>query len=803
MELIDAAADSLDKLLSQIKDYYETISSEEDTRLKIINRILTEILGWPYSEIYTEEQSGEGFIDYKLTINGYARLVVEAKRDGRELGLLGRTSGHSYKLSGPVFRNESAKEGIAQAIRYCGQKNAELACVTNGREWLVFRGSRLGDGKDTMEGMCFVFASLEDVSKHFTLFYNLLSYEMVKNFHYRAHFQEVEGRLIRVYPFRKPVRPPESRNLIMPNSQLSADIDRIMSSFFRRLSDDRDPEMLIKCFVVTKESNFADDKLIRISEELIGRIRSLDTSSGAQLTAVVDRVRTTQRNEFVLLIGTKGSGKTTFIDRFFQHVLPAEIRKDCIIARVNLADSDGDEQRITSWLDQHLLHALEKAIFGDQAPTFNQLEGVFYDEYNRRRVGPLESLYKRDKEEFRIDFGRHIEKLRQEYPHDYIKRLIRHCSQMRHKVPCIIFDNADHFTIEFQERAFQYARSIYENELCLVVIPITDRTSWQLSREGALRSFENETLFLPNPQPKTILQKRIEFIEERLMEEKKKPGQGYFVQRGISLSIDNLVDFAATLQTVFIKSGDVATWIGNLANLDIRRSLEIAKFIMISPHLDILDLVKTYVTSRTSIPPYKIKRALFQGQYDIYPTGEHPHILNIYALGEETESSPLLGVRILRLLRDAQKLNKRNPFMTIEQISNYFQAMQVDTSVTASWLQNLLKFGMCLSYDPTITDINHVGKLEISLAGFQHLYWGVNDSDYVKAMVEVTPLTDQNTYDSLSSLLQRSRKDVWKEVITTFVNYLISEDAQHCKIPDHDAFASQKRLASTLNRRLI
>ena len=155
--------------------------------------------------------------------------------------------------------------------------------------------------------------------------------------------------------------------------------------------------------------------------------------------------------------------------------------------------------------------------------------------------------------------------------------------RVRRKLPCIVFDNADHFTIEFQERVFQYARSIYEKQLCLIIMPITDRTSWHLSREGALRSFESASLFLPIPSPRKILERRIEFLGLKLADERRESGRGYFVGRGIHLSLEDLTAFTAALQSVFLRTGSVARWIGHLANRDIRRCLELAKDVVTSP----------------------------------------------------------------------------------------------------------------------------------------------------------------------------------------------------------------------------
>lgn len=798
MEFIDFAADKFSSLLAEISGYKDTITTEQDTRLKVLNRVLTDVLGWTLSNIFTEEYSGGGYLDYKLSVDGFARLVVEAKRDGRELGLTNRATGRAYKLNGAVFNADAVREGIGQAIRYCGQKNAELACVTNGHEWVIFRGSRLGDGKDTTEGMAFVFPSLESIQSNFALFYDLISYEAVSEFRYRAFFQEAEGRPIRSQVFRRSLRSPNSRRLV-PHDNLSTDIERVMSSFFRRLSGDDDPEMLAQCFVVSRESEAADERLARISEDLASKIRDLDTSSGEQLTEVVERVRATHKNEFVIIVGTKGAGKSTFIDRFFRYVLPEPVLEDCIVAKVNLADSEGDEGTITTWLDYRLLAELERAIFKELSPTYDELQGMFFDEYQRWSTGTFRHLYEKDKEEFKIEFGRHLEKRREERPHEYIQKLVRHIVKSRIKVPCLVFDNADHFTIEFQERIFQYARSIYESELCLIIMPITDRTSWQLSREGALRSFESETLFLPTPSPQIVLQRRIEFIENRLSDERRESGRGYFFGRGISLTIDNLTGFTAALQAIFLRTGEVSWWIGNLANRDIRRCLEIAKFLVSSPHLKVHELVKTHIAeSSIVLPGYKIKRALLKGQYDIYPTGIHPFVLNVYTLEEDVETSPLLGLRILRMLRDAQKSGADDPFITLDQIVEYFRAMLVEPTVTLAWLSRLLDHGLCLSYDPTVTDITAAAKIELSPSGFQQLRWGTRDGDYARIMMTVTPLLDSVTFERLNELQKRPTGEVWRAELETFVDYLIGEDSKYCKIPKHDAYATQERLPREL-----
>lgn len=802
MEPIDKAYEVFVETLNQIDEYSDSVATEQDTRLKVIDRILVDVLGWPFEEIFTEPKSGNGYIDYKLTVNGFARLILEAKRDGKELGVKDQTPGRSFKLNGPVFKSPVVQEGLSQAIRYCGQKNAELACVSNGREWVVFRGSRLGDGKDTLEGVAYVFTSLNAIENSFKLFYDLLSYESVSAFRYRAHFQEAEGQPIRRYSFNRSLRTQGSRRLIN-RGRLSGDIDRIMTSFFRRLTGDDDPDFLSDCFVVTRESEQADETLARISEDLVGRIRDLNTENADELTEVIQRVRSTQRNEFVLLVGTKGAGKSTFIERFFKSVLPNQILRECIICRINLGDNDGDENTVVDWLNRHLLVSLETSVFGDQAPSFNDIQGMFFDDYKRWSTGTLRHLYDSDKDLFRIEFGKSVEKKREERPNDYIQRLLTHVVRVRGKLPCIIFDNADHFTIEFQERVFQYARSVYESELCLVIMPITDRTSWHMSREGALRSFENESLYLPTPSPKRVLERRISFIRRKIHDERKEPGRRYFTTKGIHLSLDDLTKFSTVLHSVFLSDNSISRAIGCLANRDIRQCLELAKNITTSPHINVEELLRLYLSESTfGIPNWKINTGIIKDKYDIYPEGDNRFVQNIYFLDDEIESSPLICLRLLYLLRDTRKSVSGENFLSVDQAVEYFRAMHVEPHIVLNWLNKMLEAGLCLSYDPTFTNIKDVQKIELAPAGLQHLFWGSRNRTYLQAMMEVTPILDREVYNNLNDLRKQPRRDVWHRELTAFLDYLLEEDSHFCHIPDHQAYESQRRLHANMKHML-
>jgi len=574
----------------------------------------------------------------------------------------------------------------------------------------MFRGNRLGDGRDTMEGMAYVFGSLDGVEKDFQLFYDLLSYESVSGYRYRALFHEAEGQPLRTRAFRAATRRPESRRMLEID-RLSSDLDRVMLSFFRDITGEDDPEARRQCFVTTPESDKAETGLARLSEDLIGRVKVLRTEEGKELSEAIRRVQEMQRREFVLIVGTKGSGKSTFVERFFKDVLPKDLAESTVIMRVELDGCGCDASTIIKWLDEHLLEIAERAVFPDRPPNYEELRGMYWREYERWRDGPYKYLYERDKDAFKDEFGKHLEKRREERPHEYIMHLIHRVVFGLGKVSCVIFDNADHFDIPFQEAVFRYAHSLYTDCLCMDLLPITDTTSWQLSRQGPLQSFFTDSYYLPTPPTQTILQKRIAYIDRMIEEEKPEVGRGYFMGRGIPLSIENLQGFTQSLQALFLQTGFVAQWIEKFSNQDIRRSLTLVRELVASPYVKVHELLKAFVgKTAMEVSVDDAKLAIIRGKYDIYPVGTNNFVQNVFTLATDVDTSPLLGARILDYLNTAWS-DEGDPqlrFIDVEEVLEFFRALNFEIRAVYSCLDSMLRAGLCLSYDPTAKGIKPV-----------------------------------------------------------------------------------------------
>jgi hypothetical protein len=333
-------------------------------------------------------------------------------------------------------------------------------------------------------------------------------------------------------------------------------------------------------------------------------------------------------------------------------------------------------------------------------------------------------------------------------------------------------------------------------------MPITDKTSWQLSRQGALQSFENEALLLPTPSAKRVVEKRIQFVLSKMKTEQRKERETYFFGRGIRVDFSDLIKFVTALQEVFLNSGKTSYWIGSLANHDIRRVLEVSRDVINSPHLGFDEAFKAYIVgSAIFIRPFKIRKALIRGRYDIYLSDFHKYLHNVFDLNAEIQTSPLLGLRILQTLKDAviKRGETRSKYISKADLAGYLCGLGIERRAICLWLDALLKRALVLNYDPTCTDEATATQLEISPSGELHLLWGCGDYDYLFAMAETTPVRNEGAFIEMRRAYEENRgKDSNAVALAGFLRHVIAEDQIFVQVPDHESYRGQLGLVRKL-----
>ncbi|AUW42561.1 ATP-binding protein [Rhizobium leguminosarum] len=799
----DDAFERLQKIEAEIVGALRSGPNEADTRFKALDRILLDVLGWERDAIFTEPPTGSGFIDYLVrTGSGRNLFVIEAKKAGLLAPETKSNDKMTIALDGPVAK--PMKDGIRQALAYATEQGVPTAVLTDGLTWLFFRASRT-DGRPPLKGKGILFPSWKSVVEYFVPFTELISPRAVLDKRHLAHLNDAEGYTVSQAEQQYTVYPPNEAKM-RARDPMASDAAELFAQFFSRLSNDQDKEMLRDCFVETAESHKADLELEKIIQNVLNNVSAIATNRGGALQDQIERAMAAQRAETVLLIGNKGSGKSTFIDRFFGDILPPPLRKKCLLARVDLAESTGSPANAIDWCILQLRNALEMGITTGAAPDYEELQGIFFNDYQRLSKGPLRHLYESDKNAFKIEFGRLIETRRESQPDEYVRLLLNRAVKGHGLLPCLVFDNTDQFPLEIQDKVYQLAHSLESAAPVFNIVPITDRSVWRLSKAGALQSYTSRSFYLPVPDAKQIISRRVTFIKKKL-EGEKPATEAYFSRRGFRVQINDIRVMADTVEKVFVDNDYVTGLIGRLGNFDIRRMLKLAERIFVSPELKVDDIIRSsFGGPSVTADRLRTHRALIKGEYDRLSEIENDFVTNVFVTEQTKPGSPLLPFYSLWVLR--QKLNASKAgesddrHWLADDLCAYFDQCGVPEDITLRTLRRLYKRGLIETLDPNAEDVELSDRVAIKESGMAHLEMVLTSSVYLEQTALVTGLADQPIRDELKKLTIHPNAQKFVELRDIFIRYLLKTDAARLEIPSGPTFISLQEARRTIKGRI-
>ncbi|EFN8792577.1 ATPase, partial [Escherichia coli] len=138
MTSLDSSEKKFLKIMSDVNHNITKIQSEEDAKIQIITRILTETLGWMHSDIACETAHDNGFSDYILSTDDHPSFVVEAKKIGiLEVETAQKNTVRYLKISGSALKK--CETGINQAFSYASPNGIPLSILTDGLCWVIFK----------------------------------------------------------------------------------------------------------------------------------------------------------------------------------------------------------------------------------------------------------------------------------------------------------------------------------------------------------------------------------------------------------------------------------------------------------------------------------------------------------------------------------------------------------------------------------------------------------------------------------------------------------------------------------------
>src|SRR2546426_3080835 len=353
----------LGQIYSQFGDFCQRRGrvSEADTRATIIDRILHEVLQWPHACVSREIFATPGYIDYELT-PARSTLVIEAKAVGETFVLPHRKSDLAVrlKISGVLRSNQPLQAALTQAQRYCTDRGIRYGVVSNGYSFVLFRA--LVEGSPWRNGDAIVFGTPRVLQEDFATFWNLLSYEAVRAGKLDDAFR---GAASPARGYHRPIARIVNSDATYARNPINTSLRPYVDKYFGDIASQNELDILEHCYIHSQPLQIIDKDLSMIIHDNIPRfaanavqVLSDEHDQGGPIEGDIRHVLAQSKTtgSAILLMGGIGSGKTTFLKRFFSLIVRDLVGPDgpAVLALINFLGVPEDK------LDDFLWRSLDE-----------------------------------------------------------------------------------------------------------------------------------------------------------------------------------------------------------------------------------------------------------------------------------------------------------------------------------------------------------------------------------------------------------------------------------------------------------
>lgn len=635
---VDQGHAALDELIRRCEQVRLADANEAETRLKVIDDVIKNVLGWRLDDISVEERCVEDsavtFADYILRTASTA-LLVEAKRVGAGFALPARRALH--KLGG-VLSEGSVGDAIRQVRDYARQKSIPFAVVTNGSAWIVFPAVRT-DQVTFEETHARVFRDLGYIKEHFVEFWELLSRQRVTegNLENQLLGAPREPNRRRLTAFVSDAGYRLGRNTIY---QL---IEPAVSAAFMDETILNDVQALEACYVKTSDRTKYDSRLqmyVSDAKPVLDhptiRVRSkksaltLDT----QIAAAPDVAP-----RFIVVLGSVGAGKTTFVHYTRKISADAAIKGKVLWLHVDFKKATvADQPRV--FMYRELLRLVEDDIEFGLGDYELSIQPAYRQRIDNLRRGPLYLLAKADKPAFD---ARIAETIMNDYNavEPYVDAVVRHATTTR--AGFLIVDNVDqieedHRQAEIFVEAQAAARRMHLN--CVMCIR---EATYQRNRTlPAFDAFQFDSLYIDPPQVTAVLSRRFAYAKRVLANK----SADIVSEGGARFPVPDLSIFFEIVARSVLED-DTGFMMEMLSGGDVRRGLQLVREFLASGHTSADDALQSYLTDgEFQFAQHEVFRGAVLGQRKYYRE-EESLLPNIFDAKLDSAGLQLLRLHVV------------------------------------------------------------------------------------------------------------------------------------------------------------
>ena len=753
-------------------------SNEATTRLRAINTMLFDVLGWDKLDVEAERYCrAEGFADYALKDESSICLIVEAKKSEETFVIPSRAFAVTAPVGFPLIAEEcpAADRALRQALGYAASEGARFIAITNGFQWIITL--TFVPNQNITERSVYVFESVDAIEKNFALFWNCFSQQgLLSNWAVNALLEcrkapppsKLAQRLLN-YPV------PANRN------QIADELGIVLGIVWDETRYEEDePEFLAQCYVEPRTSAAS----IAQAKELLERKLSTDErirSQAIETGGVAPLIPNYSPDKPVVVLGNVGHGKSTFL-RYLRMIKAKEVLGKYVQLQIDFIDRPDSQSDVGRFVYGEVERQLREH-YGIDSGADAIVRAALHPDLARFKRSPEGLAFPKDSPEYRreeLDFIKDIKG----NIHIFLQKVIYHIKFARSTSVAIFFDNLDRRSESIQEEAFLRASAIARDWASLVFVCLRPTTFYKSKTFGVLDSVAPVVINVVSPKTENLVVRRLKFA--------KKFAEGTPLSRKsqrapLSANLSaHLPRVALTLDSVadsFRKNGMLAPFFDAISNGNARDVLTYVYDVLTSMHLDttkILDKIET--TGGYIMPEHEALKAILLGNFMHY----NPEISVFINLYDIQKADPMEHFTRLLALHHAVNVPDTAPtfgYCGVADLIRYLCQIGFSEEHVRFTTKHLYKKKCYEARDPIEEWSETIKEVKVTPLGKYHINVLAHKFQYIDAVLVDTPIIYDNVRQilldsfAIRERLERSRR---------FLEYL---DA--CSMSLHDARARQ------------
>ncbi|MEN8929445.1 MAG: hypothetical protein ABF258_05480 [Flavobacteriales bacterium] len=745
----DKAYKKLEEFEAEYKYFKEKYLSETDTRSKILDKLFCEVLGWTEYDIEREGWVRVGFFDYEIKTANF-QFVVEAKKNFIDFKL--PKTGNEVSINS-VY--EGNKDVFNQIRQYIFERGLAFGVITNGSQFIIGQFSN-NQGLDWKRGKCIFFKDFEDLKTNFDKFYDLLSKASISKYG-KIKIQKTSNKgktIVKDSSLRR-------KNYELVRNKISQHLIPIINKVFEEIYNTDTLEgkkILEKCYVQNKDVKKYNSEL--------GSIFSDDPPNFDSRIVPVQNTQKTQEQikgqifdsgsnlpDPIILIGTAGAGKTTFIKYFTDVLLSKKNKKNRPFVYLDFRLYTSQTIKDTRFIYENIIEQLEDKYPKLNLTKFNILKTIYKKEIIKNKEGTWSFIQDDNKlnekiaeflEEKKKDSIVHLKKIT-----DY---LLFQCN----KRICVLFDNADQLNDADQKEVFLLGNGINRNLNSMVIISLREGYFYKWKNKPPFNAYQSIVYHITAPPYKVVLEKRIDYVMKQFkFDEIELEGDNKTVkfQKG---SLEHL--FNNLYKTLFSSpNSDVIDFLEETSYPNTRQGLENFKNFLLSGHSKITEYMSLeYGHTGNGVPIWEFFKSIALDS-NYYYEKDKSNVINIF-YPSPSNRNHFTKLRLLNyLLTKLNNAQKRKEYFKVSSITSEFLKAGYTLDIIEEELQELFEYKLISTSEYTedieeITELDSSSMVSITSVGLYYLKSLIPRFHYLDLVLQDTPIYNDEHYNELEKV---------------------------------------------------